>query len=315
MKKYLFLGVALIFLGLIEWHLIYLDFSNFHFYGFLEEVFSIINLKSATYLFKYLPVVLLFGVYLVSLIFAAVFFESIYKPFLILLLAEIPLYFLLPKNNFIFLGLAFALGNLMLIVQVFYEQQKTLRLSFFELSHKALNQFLHYALIILCLYNFVLIQNQPFNMPSSVLNTMSQYLQSSIFKDVNLSEDGLKKATLDFNSKLCDKEGVDKTTCLKQMEQLINAQDLSALTKELGYTSPEELNLAEIINFKIREILEPYQAYLPYFLTVVFFSSLYFLATLLIFVYAIMAELTYLAFLKIGLIRIDIRNVTQEYLV
>lgn len=315
MKKFLFLFIALLFSGLLFWHLSYFDFSKFHFYGFVDLLFSSINLHSFLHLTKYIPSLLSLAIYSVSLVFVGLLFEKIYTPFLILMLMEILLYFLVPETTFIFVGVAFALGTLMLLVSVFQTQEKSLKISFFDLSYKAINYFFRYALIILCLYNFILIKNQPFAIPVSVLNTMIDSVEDSLVGKNSLSQTEIAQKTIDFNTKICDKESINQETCLTQLNQLMQAEDLNALTQELGYLSPKELNLSEIVNFKIREFLKPYQFYLPYFLTVVFFSSLYFLATFVVFVYAFFAEILYLLLRKIGLVRIDIREVPQEYLV
>jgi len=315
MKKYLFLGVSFLFAGLLFWKISFFDFSLFHFYGLIDKIFTVFIDSPKNYLVQYLPTILLLGVYTISLIYVALFYEKRFILIFPLILAEILLYSLLPKISFIFIGLAFAVGSFMLIVQVVKQNEETIKLNFFDLAYKGINHFVRYALIILCLYNFVLIKNQAFVIPESVFNATGRYLKQSVLDKNLFNEFNTQKDSIDFNQNLCTQLNLDQTTCLTQINTLMQTRDLDQLTQNLGYQSPTELNLSEIINLKTQTILEPYQYYLPYFFTVVFFSFLYFILTFLVFIYAFLAVIIQFLLLKIKLVTIDIKEVPQEILI
>jgi hypothetical protein len=270
MKKSIFFAILLCFIGLFFWEISFFNFSKFHFYGLIDEIFLATQTEPSVYLKKYLPSLLFLGVYIISLTYLALLCTKKIYPFLGLILAELLLYFLLPKISFIFIGLAFALGSFMLILQIAEHQKTSLKFNFFDLSYKAINQFIRYTLIVLCLYNFILIKNEPFVIPTSALNTIVEQMENSLFSNSIPSDEILKNT---------------------------------------------EINLTEIINSKTQEFLKPYQTYLPYILTSIFFSTLYFLLTFIIFIYAFLAVIIHTLLLKIGFIKIDLREVAQEYLV
>lgn len=314
MKKLLFLGISFLFAGVLFWQISYFDFSQFHFYGLIDEIFSITHKSPSLYFDKYIPSLLLMGVYTISLVYVALLYKKKFSLLIALLFAELILYTLLPTLSFIFIGMAFALGSLMLFVQVTQQHKVSVKLNFFDLTYRGINQFVRYALIILCLYNFVLIKNQPFMIPVSALNSVVNQLEKSFFEALPLNAGNNSNQAIDFNEKLCDREGVDTNACLKQLAQFMQTENLHEVASRLGHVSPTEINLSEIINLKFREIIEPYQMYLPYVLTIVFFSPLYFILTFLVFIYAFLGAFIHVLLRKIKLIRIDLREVPQEYL-
>lgn len=315
MKKFLFLGVSVLFGGLLFWKISFFDFSLFHFYGLIDEIFIVINAPFSNYLAKYIPLVLLLGVYVISLVYIALFYKKKFVLIFPLILMEIFLYYLVPQLTFIFIGTAFAVGSLMLIVQVVGQNRATVKLSFFDLVYKGISKFVRYALIILCLYNFILIKNQPFVVPESALNVTIQYIENMMFNSNLLNGVEAQENTTDLQQSICTQLQLDEKTCLPKLNQLMQTEDLGKLAQDLGHTSPTELNFNEIINLKIQMLLEPYQQYLPYLLTMMFFSCLYFVLSFLIFIYAFFAVIIHLLLLKTKLVTVDVREVPQEVLI
>lgn len=311
MKKSIFFVIALLFAGIFFWQISLFDFTQFTFYGLMDQVFLAIDTEPTSILKRYLPGVLLMGIYLICLIYLTLLQAQ--KKLLVggLLLLELLLYFLLPKTSFYFVGGAFALGSIMLILQIIHLQKTSIRLHFFDLSHKAINQFMRYVLIIMCLYNFTLIKNQPFNIPASALNAVINNIEDSLLENSSFSAEDIK----DLNTKLCEKEGVDTQACLSDLADFMQTEDLDQIAIDMGHTSSADLNLHEIVNLKMQEMLAPYQSYIPYIVTLLLFSTLYFVLTLLIFVYAILATIAHRLLLKTSFVKTDIREVPQEYLI
>lgn len=312
MKKHLFLGIGSVFLIFFFWNFSKISRQSFHLYVLLENLFSLNNsfFSSLAIIFS------LLGGYVLCLLFYS-FLSNSFSPKLLLIFLPTQFMFLIlrPSLEIWAVNFIFILFSILFFNYINNQQETYVRVNFIEITSKSISKFSFYCLLIICSYSFVLNNNTNSSLiPKPLLKSILAPIQNSLLSSTGLNLDETQSANLNLNSSLCEQLKIETTACIKEMQALLQANNLDTLAESLNLNSASELSFIDIITNKIDQLFAPYTKYLPYITTLTFFSLLYPFIVIIVMFYTLIAGMLYFIFQRLQFIQVDVRSAAQEFL-